>query len=317
MLKSKKTTLALWIAALMTVVVIALRLTLVPWAQGLKNPLIHPGYIVVGLILLAIAALFVLLRMGREEVPYLPSVGGRWMLPMAVTTIAVGGCVLFNTVVEMYMWSAYGVTPPPGTQVSGGVDRLALFLTMIFGVLAGVYFVRLGAAWLHTDSSCKGIFPLWALAPTFWIWVRLARYQVSYASAVEVHESFYDFAMLIMSMLFLFAFARVMSDVNPKKPYITLFFALCTALLSVSGSVARVFLYLVGEGDLSRAGQLAGISDFAVGLLATAFVLYWLFEEEPLREEPKPDASILDEEAQTEAEDHSESEDNSSETMDI
>lgn len=295
MLKCKKTTLALLLTLVVTTVVIVLRLTLVPWAQGMDGGF-NLGYIVVLLILLTVAVLFVLLRLGREELPQLPTVSGSWMLPLAVTVIAVGGCVLFSTVADMYMWAAHGVAPAPGTQISSGVDRITLFLSLIFGVLSGIYFVRLGTAWLRTGNACKGIFPLWAMAPTFWIWMRLARYEVSYASAVEVHESFYDFAMLIMSMLFLFAFARVMTDVHPKKPYLTVFFALGTALLSISGSVARVFLFLVGEGELSRTGQLAGISDFMVGLLAVAFLLYWLFAEEAPEEQSVE--HILEEEVQ-------------------
>lgn len=305
MLRCKKTVLSLLVTLVMTVAVIVLRVTLVPWAQGRDG--FNLGYIVVGLMLLTVVALFVLLRWGREELPRLSVVKGKWLLPLSVTVIAVGGCILLNTIIDMYMWAAYGVTPPPGTAVTGSIDRATLFLSLILGVLSGIYFIRLGVMWVREDGESRGVFPLWALAPTFWIWMRLARYEVSYASAVEVHESFYDFAMLIVCMLFLLSFARHSADVNERKPHTTVFFALCTAFMSISGSLARVFLFLLGEGEVSRTGQLAGVSDFVVGVLAVVFVLYWLFGGQPAEEvfEPSPEEGNEAEEAPQDAEEGS------------
>lgn len=281
MLKCKKTTLALLVTLAMTVVVTVLRVTLVPRLQSMNTGVFNLSYIVVAGMLLTIIALFVLLRLGKDEMPDIPTVRGKWLLPIAVTVIAVGACILLTTVVDMYVWAAYGTTPPPQKAATGTIDRITLFLSLILGVLSGIYFMRLGAAWVREDREYRGMFPLWALAPAFWIWMRLARYEVSYSSAVEVHESFYDFAMLLMSLLFLFTLARQLSDTNPKKPFVTAFLALCTAFMSISGSVSRVILFLLGQGDAYRAGQLAGISDFAVGVLAIVLALYWLRSDEP------------------------------------
>lgn len=289
MLNSKKTTWALLVTLIMTVAVIVLRVTLVPWLQSTDTGLFGLSYVVVAVMLLTMIAVFVLLRMGKDELPTLPTVRGKWLLPIAVTVMAVGACILLTTVMDMYTWAAYGVTPPPGKAVTGTVDRVTLFLSMIFGVLSGIYFIRLGLAWARENRERRGQLPFWALSPTFWVWMRLARYEVSYASAVEVHESFYDFAMLLFSMLFLFMLARQTADVGAKKPYVTVFFALCTVFLSISGAFARVILFLLGEGDAYRAGQLAGISDFAVGVLACVFALYWLFSSEPPEEVTAPD----------------------------
>lgn len=276
MLNFKKTTWALLVTFAMTVVVTVLRVTLVPWLQSMDTGLFNLSYIVVAVMVVTLIAVFVLLRMGMYEMPTLPLVKGRWLLPIGIAVMAVGACILLTTVVDMYFWAALGVAPPPGKTVTGNVDRIALFLSMIFGALAGIYFIRLGLSWVREQREYRGLMPLWALAPAFWIWMRLARYEVSYASAVEVHESFYDFAMLLMSMLFLFMLARQMANVNAKRPYLTLFFAMGTVFLSVSGSLARVILFLLGEGDAYRAGQLAGVSDFAVGVLSVVLVLYWL-----------------------------------------
>ena len=60
-------------------------------------------------------------------------------------------------------------------------------------------------------------------------------------------------------------------------------------MLSLSGSVARVIFFLLSEGDAYRAGQLAGVPDFAVGCLAAVMSVYWVLtptEETTAAEEP-------------------------------
>lgn len=293
-----KRLIALLVTLGMTAVVTVLRVTLVPYLQNMDTGAFNLSYTVVILMLLTLVAVFVLLYLEREEMPALPVLKGEWVLPFAVTVIAVGGCILLTTLVDIYNWGAFGITPPPGKVAAGTVDRMALFLSMGLGVLAGVYYIRLGSAWLRQKGEVRGLMPYWALVPSFWIWARLARYEISYASAVEVHESFYDFAMLLLSMLFLFALARRLTTVNPKKPFVTLFLALGTAFLSLSGAFARVILFLLGNGDAYRAGQLAGLSDFGVGLLATAFSLYWLLSP-PDEETEKAPAEVEPIEAET------------------
>ncbi len=274
--KNKKTVAALMVTLVMTVVITVLRVTLVPWLQSMDTGLFGLSYLVVGIMLVTMILLFVLLCFAKRDIPDLPQVQGKWLLLIAVLICAVGVCILVTTVLEAYNWLTQGIAPPPGEAVNGSVDRIALMLSMLLGLLAAIYFLRLGIAWMRAGEGLHGLMPIWALAPAFWIWMRLARYEVSYASAVEVHESFYDFAMLLVSMLFLFVLARQVADVGAKKPYATVFLALCTVFMSVSGSAARVILFLMGEGDAYRAGQLAGSADFAVGLLAGALAVYWL-----------------------------------------
>lgn len=72
---------------------------------------------------------------------------------------------------------------------------------------------------------------------------------MSYASAVDVGQSFYDFVMLIFLLLFLFAFARYISGVGQNRSRLLFFFSLMTALFALSGPLTRVFLYMTGHGD--------------------------------------------------------------------
>ncbi len=275
MFKWNKTSVALPVTLLMTVVVTVLRVTLVPWLQKGENAVY--SYAIVGTMVLTMVAIFVLLCAGRRILPALPTATGDWLLPVGFALIAVGALIAISTGYDIYQYVFNGIAPPPAYAVGSGIDRVTLLLSFVCGVLAGFYFIRLGVMWFKAGEETTGLMPVLALAPTFWVWMRLARYEVSYASAVEVYQSFYDFAMLLMSMLFLFTFARQVANVQAKKPYVTVFFALCTVFLSVSGSVARMCFFLSGDGDAYRAGQLAGVADLAVGILAGVFAALWLF----------------------------------------
>lgn len=267
---------ALFLTLVMTVLVTALRVILIPKTQNISTGVFHISYVIVALMALTIVAVFVLLFTDPAPEEQLPPVKGKWLLPVSVLVMAVGICILVVSVLDIYQWAANQTAPPPATVVTGTMDKITLFLSMAFGVLAGVYFLRLGYFWIADNGEIRGMMPIFALCPTFWVWMRLARYEISYASAVQIHESFYDFAMLLCSMLFLFSLARCMSTVAPNKPAKTVGFALCTVLMNLSGPVARVFFYLLGEGDAYRAGQLAGIPDFAIGVLATVLSIYWI-----------------------------------------
>jgi hypothetical protein len=160
--------------------------------------------------------------------------------------------------------------------ILNNVDLITLVASLICGVLGGVFLVMQGFCWMSRQADPSPARAWLSITPVLWMWFRLARYEISYASAVQIHESFYDFAMLLCSMLFLFSLARCMSTVAPNKPAKTVGFALCTVLMNLSGPVARVFFYLLGEGDAYRAGQLAGVPDFAIGVLATVLSIYWI-----------------------------------------
>lgn len=276
MKKMENTKIALLFALVMTGVVTVLRVLLIPHTHNIHTGLFHVNYVVVAVMLLAAIGVFALLLTDKRPMKELPTVKGKWLLPIAILMMLIGVCVLVVSVIDVYRWAANGIAPPPASSVIGTMDKVTLFLSLAFGVVAGVYFLRVGFFWTADNGEIRGMMPILALCPTFWVWMRLARYEISYASAVQIHESFYDFAMLLCSMLFLFALARTMAGVKATKPVFTLGFALCTMIMSVSGPVARVAFYLMGEGDAYRAGQLAGIPDFAIGVLAATLSIYWV-----------------------------------------
>ncbi len=269
-----KRKLALWITLAVTVAVTVLRSVLTPLMQSMDTGMFAFNYVIMGVMLLSFVVLGILLYEDKENLPTLPTLKAPWLLPATVLMMTVGLAILAVSVIQLYNWSANGIAPPPGGVPAGPAERITLFLSLALGVLSGVYFLRLGFYFLSENAEVRGGFPLWALAPAFWIWMRLARYEVSYASAVGIHESFFDFAMLLCTMLFLFSFARQMSDVD-GKPWKTVWFGCMTVIMTMSGTLSRVVFFLLGQGDAYRTGELAGVPDFAVGCLALAFLLCW------------------------------------------
>ena len=282
-MKQSKVKLALFITLIMTVVSVVLRVILIPTEPSAATGGLQLSHLAVAVMLLTLIAVAVLLITGRKEVSFLPTVQGRWLLPIAGLLVLVGACVVLSSVVDMYNWAAYDMAPPPTQAIVSGVDRAALFLSLAFGALAGIYLIRLGLLWLKGGVEQRGVMQIFALMPTAWIWMRLARYEISYSSAVAVYDGFYDFAMLLLALLFLFSLARQQAAVGEARPIRTLIFALGTALMGLSGPIARVVFYLLGEGDAYRAGQLAGISDFAIGLLAAVLSAYWILTAKPMK----------------------------------
>lgn len=282
--------------ALMTLAVWVLRSSLTPYMQSADTGVFHPSYAVILVMTLVLAAAGVLTALSA---PAAAKPAGKWLLPTALFAILAGAVLSLTTIVDAARWFFWNRTPPPNHSVLSTVDGLTLFFTLVFGLLGGIMLVRLGLTWIFEQESRTGILRWWALAPVGWIWMRLARYEVSYASAVDVSESFYDFVMLIFTLLFLFSLARYVSGVGQKKPRLLFFFALATALCSLSGPLTRLSLYLTGQMDAFNASQLAGVTDGFIGAFALVFAFSLAFgrrvnadEESAPQAQPAQGASV-------------------------
>ena len=53
-----------------------------------------------------------------------------------------------------------------------------------------------------------------------------------------------------------------------RKPRAVLGFALCTALFSLSGTLTRLAMYFMQDSMAYNASELAGFTDFMIGLFA-------------------------------------------------
>lgn len=261
-----KPLLAVIVTGVMTLVIFVLRVFLMPRLQDPDTGVFRLSYLVIALMAVTMVVVTVLALLCNRGVP---AVKGRMLLPTSVVGILCGAVLLLSNAYDLLFWLLPPhTTPAPNPHVIGTMDGVALFFTILFGILGGLFLIRLGLRWIGENRSRTGMFRLWALTPVAWVWMRLARYEMSYASAVDVSESFYDFVMLIFTLLFFFALARHVSGVGSRPPRFLLVFTLCTGMLSVSGTLTRIVLYLMGQGEAYAASELAGPADLAVGVFA-------------------------------------------------
>ena len=141
-------------------------------------------------------------------------------------------------------------------------------LEVLFGLLSGVAFVRMGLTLLSEGATRRGMAQWGALAPVLWMWFRLASYEASFASTVRVSNGFFYFVMFILELLFLFRLARYVSGVGEVSANSLLFHAMSTALFALSAPIVRLSMYLLQDSEAYQAAQQAGVTDFAVGVLA-------------------------------------------------
>lgn len=294
----KKAHFALIAAGVATVLVTVLRIVLMPQLQDSRTGDFALGFGIIGLMVVCIAA-FAALAYADKTKP-MPAMDSLPLRASAVTLMILGGTLLLEHLYDVFAYLAWHQTPSMQTSASG-VDGLLLTGTIVFGLLAGVWALLQGYTWFTTERLCSGKYPLLALAFPLWMWMRLGRYVVSYASAVSVVETFYDYAMLVMALLFAMAFARyIAGQTNYQSP--TVFWtALATVLCGVSSTCTRFVMYLVGETEAYRASQLARLTDLAVALFAAAVAVALVSSKKSIDEsqESAPPASegqnLLDE----------------------
>lgn len=268
--------LAALFAVLLTAGVTVVRVVLMPQLQDGDTGAftLHP--LIVGLIFGSVL-LFALLIL-PWKVPLCP-VHGTAAPFLAMLALLSGVVLLLSTVSDTWVWIQSGDAPPPSSVIISGVDRVCLILTLLFGVLGGVFLLALGLRWFTHKLQASRLFQWAALTPVLWLWFRLARYEISYSSAVSVSESFFDFVMLIFMLLFLFALARYVAGVG-RPPVRTLrWYSLCTGLLCLSGTLTRLCMYFMDEVAAYNSSRLAGGVDFFIGLFALGFGLYQLLHD--------------------------------------
>ena len=287
---------AVAVAVAVAVVSAVLRIVLTPQMQISGG--FRWSYWIITLMIAAFAAVTVLVVLEKGRLPLAQELVPAASLPLAISSLLAGGILAASSLYDGCMWWIFQKTPPPNDQVISSLDAGALFLTLVFGILGGAFLVWLGVVLAEGRAFRTSRMALAALAPVAWGWFRLVRYELSYASAVQVSQSFYDFVMLIFTLLFLFAFARYISGTGERKPpekrhRLLLIYALCTAVMSLSGPLTNLALYITGTITADNFSWLAGIQDFGIGAFALCTALTLVFGN-PVREIPEVDGAPED-----------------------
>lgn len=255
-----------WIAVGVTVAVVALRAWLLPSVRDWETGLFTPNNYVMMFMTVCLAAMAVLgyLAAGpRHEIV------GAGCKTMAIALL-LSGTVLIAT--EGFACYGSMLTLRDVAQIEGQPLLTAALAVAqnVFGVLGGIALIVLGLRMLSEGATRRGISQWSALIPVVWMWLRLVNYEVSYASMVRLSDSFYGLLMIILELVFLFKLARYVSGVGRMRTGVMAFYALATAVFSLSSPVVRLIMFLLGDSTAYEAHHLAGVADFALGLVAAS-----------------------------------------------
>ncbi len=199
---------------------------------------------------------------------------GGWYTAVGWITTFCGAVLIMSVVYDAFCWLVYGQIPPPNQMILNRTDHITLICTILFGLTGGAFLIMRGFWWMaHSDKDTT--LTRWlSLAPVLWMWFRLARYEVSYASTIDITESYFDFALLVFVSLFFLSFARATARVGAKQKNALLIFSLCAGMIAVSGALTT-FAGLADGQPLST--LLIAIVDVVIGVMAFAVAAMQVF----------------------------------------
>ncbi len=203
-----------------------------------------------------------------------------------------GGVLLIMSVIlDVFCWTIYGQVPPPSEFILNNVDRYSLIFSLLFGIAGGVFMIVQGFHWMAGSAQNRKLLSWLSITPILWMWFRLARYEISYASTIDISHSFFDFAGLVTASLFFLQLARAVTGAGAKPKNSLLIVSLFTGMALLSG--APLTFYRLAQGDPINT-LLISLVDATVGLLAlaVAFVQTTVSENtERSTEEPQVEPS--------------------------
>lgn len=271
------------VGMIMTAVTLVLRVAWMPTLLDGETGRFSMSGIVIALLVLTLVVLALLgLWTNRRRI----EVEGSATLPVALLTMVAGGVLGVSSLWESGRYLLDGTVPEPQAAQLTGLATPLLWLYLLCGIAGGAGLIYFGLRMTAEGGTRIGMSAVPLLLPVLWMWFRLARYEMSYASAVRLSESFYDFLMFILEMLFLFKLARYASGIGNTTPGSLMFYAMGTALFAITGPLTRLCMFLLGDTEAYLASRLPGAVDLAIGVMALSYALAWVYgqSQQPLEE---------------------------------
>lgn len=168
----------------------------------------------------------------------------------------------FSTLVSSYTFSGY-------FSKSGGYS---LIVEVIFGALSAMFLAIFGmyrAGLFGTLSRFK----LLAACPLIWIMSRIVVLFLKTIRILNVSDLFLSLLMLIFSMLFFLAFARIVSNIEPQGAVKRVYpYGLIAALLLACVSLPKLMLYMMGMKDKIPVEYPLNLCDLGMFLFIMTFL---------------------------------------------
>lgn len=256
-----------YLGGLGAVMVVLLRVWLSPALRDVDTGLYMSNTPVIVLTLMLMAAMLVMALLLRS-VPR-REIGGKPALGLSVVLLAAGAVLFFTCFVELLR--QWGVLPVEDVQLSVTATPLGGLLQVlqpVCGVLGGVAMILSGLRLASEGGTRRGMIQWSLLAAVLWTWVKLANYEMTYASMVRLSDGYFTLLMYIMEMVFLFCFARYLAGVGKDSMGMLMFTSAGTALFTISAPLVRVLMYWLQDSEAYAAAGAADYADLGIGVLA-------------------------------------------------
>ncbi len=169
---------------------------------------------------------------------------------------------------------------------ANNIDRYTAIFSLLFGLCSGVFLILQGFCSTAQSQGNPTMLKWLSLTPILWMWFRLARYEISTASIIDISESFFEFATLVTSLLFYLQLARYLTKVGTKPKNGLLIFSLFTVIICFSGT--PLTLYKLATSS-TVSSLLTALVDNMTGLLALSVALTQMMR--PAQADNKSDTS--------------------------
>ena len=224
---------------------------------------------------------------------------GRAARPVGGAAAAAGVAILLQQLYDLMRFWMTRRLPAPSAQEISALDRLLFWLTLLCGIAGGLAMLWLGICWLRGAAQDPLTGRAWLFVPMLWLWMRLARYTVSYTFAVRFSESIFEFALLALPLLFLFLLGRRSVDGDSVKAPTLVAVTLLAAVAGGSGVLSRCGMLLLYPQQAVNVVSIASLPDLLLALFAVVVLRYWytlpVREEEPEAEEAQlPGPALMD-----------------------
>lgn len=164
----------------------------------------------------------------------------------------------------------------PTMEAIGGLDPILFGATLVFGVAASACLIGLGMVWVRRPKEDpligRGFLMLIA---SLWLWARVGRYITAYAYATNFKDSFFEFFLLAVPLLWLYLLGKRAVESDDVSSATLYALTELTAMVEISGVLSRAGLLLLRTPETSAVISIVLPVDAVIGLMAWTLMWYW------------------------------------------
>ena len=237
----------------------------------LAQPRVAVGSVRVGVDFLQLAltvgvlAFVLLIASGKKPRANGLSVGSTTVA--AVGMVTAGVFMIVSAVTTLTTWLFKGVMPYLTKPMLTDIDVALVYLLTLIGMGGGVFLLLVGCRWFVRRRPVQGILRVAALLPVVWMWVRIARYEISYVSSLSVFRSVYDLLLLVVEMLFFLALAKYVLGVQETTPRALVGLSLGAAMMATMSWAVRVAMLIAQNKAAFDTCGLGTSADLGIAVL--------------------------------------------------